>query len=88
MRSKRYSESSRTDESQYGFNMGEYYKAAYQCTKNGPDGREADVFNLPEDDSLPACYYNIQAERIVMENSCKNSACTLWEKTPRKKDLE
>ena len=60
---------------QYHFDLAEYFKAAYECNKSGAEGGQPDLFELPEDNSLPACYYNIPAQKVKISSGCVGSRC-------------
>lgn len=59
----------------YGFDLREYYMAAYECNKSDAEGGQPDLFDLPEDNSLPACFYNIEAKKVALSSSCIGSRC-------------
>lgn len=61
--------------------MFEYYKAAWDCNKNGPEEGEPDLFGLPAEEVLPSCYYNINAQSATINTNCKNTRCEQTELT-------
>ncbi|KAK5173054.1 uncharacterized protein LTR77_003176 [Saxophila tyrrhenica] len=47
----------------YGIDIVGYYKAAYECSKYGNEERTPDEAAVPEDGSLPTCWFGVPADR-------------------------
>ena len=65
-------------QNKYGFNMAEWYKAAYFCAKDG-DG-QAQTASLPTDMTQPLCFWNTPARKLTLGTSCATPRCETFSK--------
>ena len=56
-------------QSKYGFNMYDYYKAAYDCNVGADTPGSPDLVNAPDDGSIPTCWYGLAAQYAKVTTS-------------------